>query len=107
MNVVLCVYPDFTLITEYEEIYPTNIGDPDLLLTNPYTIQRNNKSLLIEEAQTNTDFLLTPWLGLSFYTDQTKFETHSDKILTMAKPKDILLKQYLKLVQSRGQEENE
>lgn len=69
------------LISEIEEVV-SEIGEPDCKLTNPYVITPITRELV-------------PWL--SDATEQKIFMISSDKIITLADPKDDLLKKYTKL----------
>jgi hypothetical protein len=82
MNIFLLVFPNsLVLISQVEPIMPDEIGDPDVCLIEPFVV--------------NGDFL-TPWL--IDYSNQNKFEMHSDKFLTMAEPNQPLLAKYKELV---------
>ena len=68
------------LISEIEEVV-SEIGEPDCKLTNPYVVASTGE--------------LVPWL--SDATEQKIFMISSDKIITLADPKNDLLKKYTKL----------
>lgn len=72
------------LISKIEEV-PSELGEPDCKLVNPY--------LLIEEDMTVT---MEPWM--SSYTSQNDYMIHSDKILTIADPKPTLIEKYEALI---------
>ena len=65
------------LISEIEE-HSSELGEPDCLLIKPYLI-KDDKSL-------------EPFLN--DFTDGIEFMISSDKILTLAEPSAIILKQY-------------
>lgn len=72
------------LISKIEEV-PSELGEPDCKLVNPY--------LLIEGDMTVT---MEPWM--SSYTSQNDYMIHSDKILTIADPKPTLIEKYEALI---------
>lgn len=65
------------LLSEIEEV-PSEIGEPDCKLINPFQVDSNG--------------MLNNWL--SEYTSQSEFMIHSDKILTMTDPTETLVKKY-------------
>jgi hypothetical protein len=69
------------LIAKIEEI-PSELGEPDCKLTNPFVV-----------GDDNTIF---PWL--TDFTSQDIFMIHSDKILTIIDPKPTLLEKYQNLI---------
>ena len=69
------------IITEIEEL-PSELGEPDCKLINPFKIKKT----------TNDEVFLESWN--SFYTDQNTFMIHSDKILTIINPKQSILEKY-------------
>ena len=69
------------LISEIMEVAPMDIGAPDCMMVNPFTIK--------------DDQTLEPWL-LSVTKDDI-FMISSDKILTLADPTPTLLEKYLDL----------
>jgi len=71
---------DDVIISEVEEVFPEEIGDPDWLLINPYMIDENGD--------------LTIW---PVSTDQRKMKIHSDKVLTSVDPKQEIINKYLEL----------
>jgi hypothetical protein len=71
---------DDVIISEVEEVFPEEIGDPDWLLINPYMIDENGD--------------LTIW---PVSTDQRKMKIHSDKVLTSVDPKQEIIDKYLEL----------
>jgi hypothetical protein len=96
-SINLFVYPDgMTIISQWEKIFPETLGDPDIILINPYTVQQSHTNLLTEETN-QVNFTLVPWL--ESITTQNKFYTHSDKIFTMAEPTKSLLETYTKLLE--------
>jgi hypothetical protein len=69
------------LIAEIEEV-PSELGEPDCKLTNPFVVGDNNT--------------ISPWL--IDFTSQDIFMIHSDKILTIIDPKPTLLEKYQNLI---------
>jgi hypothetical protein len=69
------------LIAEIEEV-PSELGEPDCKLTNPFVVGDNNT--------------ISPWL--TDFTSQDIFMIHSDKILTIIDPKPTLLEKYQNLI---------
>ena len=69
------------LIAKIEEV-PSELGEPDCKLTNPFVV-----------GDDNTIF---PWL--TDFTSQNTFMIHSDKILTIIDPKPTLLEKYQNLI---------
>ena len=69
------------LIAKIEEV-PSELGEPDCKLTNPFVV-----------GDDNTIF---PWL--MDFTSQDIFMIHSDKILTIIDPKPTLLEKYQNLI---------
>ncbi len=70
---------DNVIVTEIEEV-PSELGEPDCRLVNPFRI----------DAEGN----LTPWPEV---TDQKEMMIHSDSILTIVDPKEEIVKKYLEL----------
>jgi hypothetical protein len=70
---------DNVLITEIQEV-PTELGEPDCRLVNPYLIDERGE--------------LTPWPEV---TDQREMMIHSDSILTIVDPKQEIVDKYLEL----------
>jgi hypothetical protein len=66
-----------SLLTQIEEV-PTDLGEPDCKLTEPFVL--------------NQDGTLVPWLVE--VTRQNTFMIHSDKILTIAEPNSKLVEKY-------------
>jgi hypothetical protein len=96
-SINLFVYPDgMTIISQWEKIYSEVIGDPDIILINPFIVQQSDTTLLSEDYN-QINYTLTPWLVS--VTNQNKFYTHSDKIFTMAEPTTKLLENYKKLLE--------
>ena len=69
------------LISEIVEV-SADIGMPDCKLVSPYEIWEGNN--------------LCPWM--MDHTDQTEFMISSDKIITIADPKQDLLDKYLEKI---------
>jgi hypothetical protein len=70
---------DNVIITEIEEV-PSELGEPDCRIINPYQIDAEGE--------------LTPWPEV---TDQREMMIHSDSILTIVDPKPEIVKKYLEL----------
>jgi hypothetical protein len=70
------------LITKIEES-PSELGEPDCRLVNPYLVSKNKtiEPLLIE------------------YTGQKTFMIHSDKIFTITEPNSELIDKYNKITE--------
>jgi len=69
------------IISKIEEV-GSELGEPDCKLINPFIVKDNS--------------ILEPWI--SSYTIQSEFMIHSDKILTIADPREALLEKYEKLI---------
>ena len=65
------------LLSQIEEV-PTELGEPDCRLVEPYEITE--------------DMTLLPWMV--DYTSQNSFMIHSDKILTISDPSSKLGEKY-------------
>jgi hypothetical protein len=70
---------DNVIVTEIEEV-PSELGEPDCRIINPYQI--------------NAEGELTPWPEV---TDQREMMIHSDSILTIVDPKEEIVTKYLEL----------
>lgn len=70
------------LISKIEEM-PSEIGEPDCKLINPFEIDGNG--------------MLKKWM--MEYTTQKEFMIHSDKILTILDPSETLIKKYEQVVE--------
>jgi len=70
---------DNVIVTEIEEV-PSELGEPDCRIVNPYQI--------------NAEGELTPWPEV---TDQREMMIHSDSILTIVDPKEEIVEKYLEL----------
>jgi hypothetical protein len=70
---------DNVIVTEIEEV-PSELGEPDCRIVNPYQI--------------NAEGELTPWPEV---TDQREMMIHSDSILTIVDPKEEIVTKYLEL----------
>ena len=70
---------DNVIVTEIEEV-PSELGEPDCRIINPYQI--------------NSEGELTPWPEV---TDQREMMIHSDSMLTIVDPKEEIIEKYLKL----------
>jgi len=69
------------LVSQIEEA-PSELGEPDCRLTEPFILGENDT--------------LSPWLVDC--TNQNVFMISSDKILTLTDPKPTLLEKYEKLI---------
>ena len=75
------------LITKIEEV-PSELGEPDCKLIDPFIIKKN---------QTNDlELILEPWLNE--YAKQNTYMIHSDKILTIADPNLSLREKYIDII---------
>jgi hypothetical protein len=95
MNVKLLFFLDRVLISQVKAIIPEEIGGSDLVLVEPFVVEKSVKGLLTEgteELKITNGFNLVP-LYIE-YTTQNKFEIHSDKLVTMAEPSPQLLNLY-------------
>lgn len=81
-SLMILFLSDCKIISQIEEI-AGEIGDPNCKLTEPFVI--------------NSDDTLTPWM--IEYTDQNTFMIHSDKILTIMKPKQKYIEKYKSLLE--------
>jgi len=70
---------DNVIVTQIEEV-PSELGEPDCRIINPYQI--------------SIDGELTPWPEV---TDQREMMIHSDSILTIVDPKPEIVEKYLEL----------
>jgi hypothetical protein len=70
---------DNVIVTEIEEV-PSELGEPDCRIINPYQI--------------NAEGELTLWPKV---TDQREMMIHSDSILTIVDPKPEIVEKYLEL----------
>ena len=77
----LLVDIDNVLISEVEEV-PSEIGDPDCKLINPYRFYQDKE--------------MEPWVKAS---NQTEFMIRSSDILTIADPTPEVVEAYLKLTE--------
>ena len=69
------------LISQIDEV-PSEIGEPDCKLIEPYELLK--------------DETLSPWLVN--FTNQNVFMISSDKILTLTDPRPVLLEKYESLI---------
>lgn len=76
---LLVLTSNVILVSKIEEV-PTELGEPDCKLTNPFVVKES---------------CLEPWL--TDYTNQNVFMIHSDKIFTITDPKPTLLEKYEQL----------
>jgi hypothetical protein len=70
---------DTVLVSEIEEV-PSELGEPDCKLINPYEV--------------DDDYELQPWPEV---TNQKELMIHSDSILTVVDPTPEIIEKYLKL----------
>jgi len=82
-KVIKCLLVDIDniLISEVEEV-PSEIGDPDCKLINPYRFYAIDK--------------MSPWVEAS---NQTEYMIRSSDILTIADPTQEVIEAYLKLTE--------
>jgi hypothetical protein len=83
----LLVFLDNTVLISKIEESPSELGEPDCKLSNPFEVK---KPQIDGMAPT-----LESWL--SGYTKQNEFMIHSDKILTIADPTARLIELYEEL----------
>ena len=74
---------DIVLITEIVEV-GSELGEPDCKLINPYKLQKQSDTYVLE-----------PWID---YTAQNEFMIHSDSILTLVDPTADLLSKYYEMI---------
>lgn len=80
-NLVLIVLTNnVALISDATQVV-SELGDPDLLLSNPFLI--------------NSNLTLEPWLNE--LSGEKSFKIHSDKVLTITEPNSNLIKKYQSL----------
>lgn len=98
MNIKLLIFPDDrVIITQIEPAPQEDIGDPDLILVEPFVVDNHNETGLLTEDNSQKSVTLSPWM--IEYTTQNKFHVHSDKLLTMAEPTPNLVNLYKKAIQ--------
>lgn len=71
------------LVTEIEEV-PSELGEPDCRLINPYLINQSSMEL-------------SPWMQDYAPPGSNSFMIHSDKITTIFDPRATLLEKYEEL----------
>jgi hypothetical protein len=79
---IKCISLDNLNIITFIEESPSELGEPDCKLINPYLIKSN--------------LSLEPWLYE--ITEQTTFMISSDKIITISDPRKELLEKYQELI---------
>jgi len=83
MDAKLIVFLDNTILVSQIEEVPSELGEPDCKLIEPFVLNQKDETL-------------SPWLvGVC---SQNTFMVHSDKILTIAEPKPTLLEKYQDLI---------
>jgi hypothetical protein len=83
MDAKLIVFLDNTILVSQIEEVPSELGEPDCKLIEPFVLNQKDETL-------------SPWLvGVC---SQNTFMVHSDKILTIAEPKPTLLEKYQNLI---------
>jgi len=75
------------LVTKIEEV-PSELGEPDCKLINPFIIEKNQTK--------DSELILKPWLNE--YAEQNTYMIHSDKILTIADPNLNLKEKYINMI---------
>ena len=75
------------LITKIEEV-PSELGEPDCKLIDPFIIKKNQINDL--------ELILEPWLNE--YAKQNTYMINSDKILTIADPNLSLKEKYIDII---------
>ena len=82
---VVVLMNQLNLISEIEQTYASDLGEPDCKLTNPCIIERDITG----------NYQIKKWLG-DFTNDKTLMIS-SDKILTLVEPKKSFIDEYLKI----------
>lgn len=78
---LLLLHSGEVLISEVEEV-GSELGEPDCKLVKPFLVKN--------------DLTLEPWMNS--YTLEESFMIHSDKILTITKPRPTILEKYQLLI---------
>lgn len=84
---VLVLHSGDVLISQIEEV-GSELGEPDCKLIKPFVVVSSKIPTL--------DFTLEPWLNS--YTMEDNFMIHSDKIITITKPRPVVLEKYQSLI---------
>jgi hypothetical protein len=93
MNILYIVLKNGTrLISQVDKLDPSEVGDPDCKLINPFDISVT----MMAESHGSCGPVFIPWE--SEYTNDSDFIIRSDDILLMQKPKPELVKKYLKIL---------
>lgn len=79
--ILLLLHSGEVLISEIEEV-GSELGEPDCKLVKPFLVK--------------SDLTLEPWMNS--YTMEDTFMIHSDKILTITKPRPTILEKYQSLI---------
>lgn len=82
---IKCIVLNNSILISTIEETPSELGEPDCKLTNPFSI-----------IKTESGCVLEPWL--SDYTNQNSFMISSDKIITIAEPNETILSKYNSLI---------
>ena len=81
-NIAVILFVNNTKVISQFEESPADIGDPDIVLIEPFEIKDTGE--------------LIPWcLDI---TSENRFEVNSDKFLTMVKPNTTLLDKYKTII---------
>ena len=81
---VIALINQQVLISTIEEV-PSELGDPDCKLVNPYVVKTVGDNQVLEP------FMMS-------LTEESSFMISSDKILTLVEPNSTLLKKYKDLL---------
>lgn len=82
LNIKLILIDNIILISKIEEV-SSELGEPDCKLVEPFILNEKDETL-------------SPWL--IHVCSQNTFMVHSDKILTIAEPKQTLIEKYQNLI---------
>lgn len=84
MITMILLVNDQLLISEIEQI-TSELGEPDCRLINPYVVNQEDMEMI-------------PWMNNFSPPGTSSFDIHSDKILTLFKPRATLLEKYEELI---------
>ena len=80
------------ILSQIEEV-PSDLGEPDCKLTEPFIVTTSEQKITMQEGV----MVLAPWLlGM---TNQNTFMISSDKILTIVEPNAKMVKKYEELME--------
>lgn len=84
---LLVLHSGDVLVSQIEEV-GSELGEPDCKIVKPFIVK--------ESPIGGLDFTLEPWLNS--YTMEDTLMIHSDKILTLTKPRPTILEKYQTLI---------